>query len=257
MRTILVDADGVIWRFASIGEQSFIWDDQTTSYDVAISESEVKTKALEHIEWLLKACSANQALLLFSDWNKRNFRFEIEPTYRNNRKSAHKPPWINVVREVLTEAFPTMVKQRLEADDAIGIEATLAAKEGRDVVVVSRDKDLRQVPGTHWDHKTSKLVEVNETEADRFFFYQMLVGDPADGYKGCPGIGPKKANAALNAVSPFGYWEADMWQACLELFKKAGRDEQYALTQARLARILRHGEYDEATHAVTLWSPSK
>ena len=38
-------------------------------------------------------------------------------------------------------------------------------------------------------------------------------------------------------------------------YAKAGFGEDYALTMARLARILRDGEYDFNTKKVNLWEP--
>ena len=42
-----------------------------------------------------------------------------------------------------------------------------------------------------------ELLEISEADADRYFLTQVLTGDTADGYKGVPGIGPKKAEAIL------------------------------------------------------------
>ena len=36
----------------------------------------------------------------------------------------------------------------------------------------------------------------------------------------------------------------DRWQAVLKAYRKKGLDEFHAITQARMARILRAGEYD-------------
>jgi DNA polymerase-1 len=44
-----------------------------------------------------------------------------------------------------------------------------------------------------------------------------------------------------------------MWEAVKGAFKKAGFGEQEALCQARVARILRSGEYDKKTGNVKLW----
>jgi DNA polymerase-1 len=45
------------------------------------------------------------------------------------------------------------------------------------------------------------------------------------------------------------------WPIVLEAFLKAGLTEQDALTQARLARILRFSDWDNETKQPILWSP--
>jgi DNA polymerase-1 len=45
----------------------------------------------------------------------------------------------------------------------------------------------------------------------------------------------------------------DMWKIVVKAYEKAGMNEQDALQQARVARILRHGEYDKKTGEVKLW----
>ena len=71
--------------------------------------------------------------------------------------------------------------------------------------------------------------------------YQTLVGDLTDGFGGCPTIGGVKASRVL-AVCPKDLPE--MWDAVVAEYKRQKLDEEYALTQARLARILRASDWD-------------
>ena len=83
----------------------------------------------------------------------------------------------------------------LEADDVLGIIATMPENKGK-VTVVSDDKDLKTVgPSRLYRPMTDELLEISEADADRYFLTQVLTGDVTDGYKGIPGIGPKKAEA--------------------------------------------------------------
>jgi len=43
----------------------------------------------------------------------------------------------------------------------------------------------------------------------------------------------------------------------VDAYKAKGETEYEALLTARLARILRDGDYDFDTHEVTLWTPKK
>ena len=56
-------------------------------------------------------------------------------------------------------------------------------------VIVSGDKDMLTLPGQHW--RNDELITVSEMEANTAFYKQTLVGDTADNYPGCPGIGDK------------------------------------------------------------------
>ena len=82
------------------------------------------------------------------------------------------------------------------------------------------------------------------------FFFQTLVGDSVDNYKGCPGIGPKKATELLLS-------KGVKWQTIIDAYDKAGLSEDHALVQARVARILRYNDYDHDKQEVKLWEPSR
>jgi DNA polymerase-1 len=128
----------------------------------------------------------------------------------------------------------------------MGILSTEPAEEER--VIVSIDKDLKQIPGLlSSDGKTIK--EVNKAQADYWFLIQTLAGDLTDGYSGCPGIGVKTAEKLLDIKVPL----VDNWARVVKAYKKKDYLDGEILQQARVARILRHGEYDHTTGAVKLW----
>jgi DNA polymerase-1 len=76
-----------------------------------------------------------------------DFRRELEPTYKGNRKGKRKPLGYTVVREWLYERHPDRVVSMpcLEADDYLGILATTPNAPER--IIVSDDKDLKTIPG--------------------------------------------------------------------------------------------------------------
>lgn len=67
-----------------------------------------------------------------------------------------------------------------------------------ETIIASIDKDLKQVPGWHFDIVKEKLVHVDELEAARNFYSQMLQGDRTDNISGIRGIGPVKADKTVN-----------------------------------------------------------
>jgi len=79
---------------------------------------------------------------------------------------------------------------------------------------------------------------------------QTLTGDTVDGYSGVPKVGAVTANKMLTDKDmPV----EDMWKIVVKAYEKAGMEEQDALQQARVARILRHGAHNRKTGEVKLW----
>jgi DNA polymerase-1 len=125
----------------------------------------------------------------------------------------------------------------------------------REPVVVSIDKDMRSVPGLVYSPMKADegIMEITESAADRAHFYQTLIGDPVDGYTGCPGVGPIKANKILDQCQHASL--GAQWAFVEGAFMSRGMTPKYALTQARVARILRWSDWDATKRDLTLWSP--
>jgi 5'-3' exonuclease len=127
-----------------------------------------------------------------------NFRNAVAKTlpYKGNR-SGKKPVHYGFIRRYLANVVKFNVVNDFEADDALAIRAT----EHRDsVVICSIDKDLRQVPGWHYNFVTKTLDYVDDDEGLYNFYTQILTGDRTDNIPGIPGIGPIKANRILEVV---------------------------------------------------------
>ena len=105
----------------------------------------------------------------------------------------------------------------------------------------------RTIPGRIY--RLGEMHEITEKAADYNWLTQTLTGDTADGYKGCPGIGPKAAMSILNKDCSF--------NAVLKAFENAGLTYDDALRQARLARILRYEDYNFEHKKVNLWEPKQ
>ena len=103
-------------------------------------------------------------------------------------------------------------------------------------------------PSRMFDIIHEEPYTITEDEANYFHLYQTLIGDTADNYKGCPGIGPVTAHRLLS-VSP-------TWATVKDAFALKGLSEDDALLQARIARILRATDVD-ANYKPILWKPGK
>jgi DNA polymerase-1 len=83
--------------------------------------------------------------------------------------------------------------------------------------------------------------------------FQTLVGDTSDGYKGCPGVGKVKAEKLLIDAMENG---VPLWTVVKAQYEAKDLTEADALTQARLARILRWSDWDNEKKEPILWTPS-
>lgn len=77
-----------------------------------------------------------------------------------------------------------------------------------DCIICSPDKDLQQIPGTHynpnkpWD-EAIKILSVEEAQFN--YLKQLLMGDSTDNIAGIPGLGEVKATKFLKEHSLFGW----------------------------------------------------
>jgi hypothetical protein len=127
---------------------------------------------------------------------KDNYRHDIAKTkpYKGNRKDAPRPVHLHSLREYLITAWDFRVADGQEADDAIGIHATLTRDNS---IIVSIDKDLDMIPGHHYNPVKKDHYYVNDKDAIKNFYRQILTGDKVDNVQGLRGIGPKKADKIL------------------------------------------------------------
>ena len=75
-----------------------------------------------------------------------------------------------------------------------------------------------------------------------------MAGDSTDGYGGVPGVGLITAQKLLDK-------HGESWETVVDVYESKGLTADDALLTARLARILRHNEYDRETQEIKLWTP--
>jgi len=164
------------------------------------------------IEKIQDACFAkygeNRPLRLYLVFTgcdeEQNFREAMYPEYKANRHGVAKPAHLPAVIEYAKKHKRCLITQGYEADDMLGRAGHDALKKfGSDatVVFVSYDKDVKQLPGNHYNFVKEEHSVVSEIEGYRLFFKQMLIGDTADNVTGVKGIGEKTAAKLLDSVS--------------------------------------------------------
>ena len=239
----LIDADIVVYQACAAVEREMDWgNDMWTLHSDAREAREIVDITVADIK---DATKADKVTMCFTSSN--NWRMGVLADYKANRAASRKPVCYRAVKDYCLSAYTSVSYPRLEADDVIGLLATRPKAKG--IVIVSEDKDFNGVPGKLYNPRTRTFTKTTKEQAARFHLYQTLVGDTTDNYKGCPGVGPVKAEKALD--------EDCTWNTVVRCFSSAGLTEEHALQQARVARILQHGEYELSTAEVKLWMPSE
>lgn len=253
MRTVLVDADVLVYQASNSVQRVIEWEPGmfTIHGDLGQAKEIVDRK----LAFICSALKADKLVLALSDYSDP-WRKHVMPEIKANRSNVPKPVLLHPLREYLHERYTTYQRPTLEGDDVLGILGTHPTLMPGQKIIVTLDKDLKGVPGFHANLKELEekgedaIQEINEAQADHFHLYQALAGDPSDGYPGCPGVGPKRAEKILSGLAG-----ADAWAAIVAAYQKAGLGEEVALQNARVARICRYRDYDYGKKKVILWSP--
>ncbi len=130
-----------------------------------------------------------------------------------------KPKHLEGLREYLVVSWGATICDGYEADDQLGMESQ---KESNDkVVICSIDKDLLQLRGTHYNFVRREVKEIDDLSGAVQFYTQLLVGDPTDNIRGCPGIGKVKAEKALRGCNT----ERQLYERAVECYKHVYKDQ--------------------------------
>jgi 5'-3' exonuclease len=123
-----------------------------------------------------------------------NFRVDLFPEYKANRKDTPKPVLYEEIRQYMIEHMGAEEIHGQEADDELGIQ------QCEDTVICTIDKDLLMIEGQHynWRKPDQGVVTVTREEGLHWFYQQLLMGDSVDNIPGLKGIGPKKAEKILS-----------------------------------------------------------
>lgn len=248
-RTLLIDADVLAYNAAFGCEKAIDWGGYWTWH---VDFDEVVARFDDEVHTMMEKLEADDVKLCLTD-SEGNFRTSIDPDYKAQRRSIRKPIVLKHFKQWLIDERGAYFRPGLEGDDCMGILATHPRLIPGEKIIVSIDKDMKTVPGKfiRWGTESAEVVDISEEEADYWFYFQTLTGDATDGYKGCPGVGPKKAEAILDVPHD------KRWQAVVAAYEKAGLDERVAIQQARCARILRWTDYNFKKKEPILWTPPR
>jgi hypothetical protein len=252
-RIAVIDGDIVAYMMSQMAQSKIKWadeDDEESPPQVTLALrelDEVKSRILAWIRKVTAEAKCDRNVVAVGD--TENWRKSILPTYKANRDPTKKPVMLDEVKTWMRRTFAIETGAGLEGDDVIGIYCTSPSRNRN--VIVSIDKDFLTIPRVEVYNPDKGTNTFVPTEMARYrHMWQTLVGDTADNYKGCPGVGAVKADKALREV-PWTY-EA-MWPVVVEMYVKRGFTEADALLQARVARILQFEDIHNGE--IKLWLP--
>lgn len=182
---------------------------------------------------------------------RNSFRNQIYPAYKANREPAPQElkRQFALCRQVC-EALGVACFSSLEyeADDIIGTLATRMRAQGKQIVLLSRDKDLTQLirPGdVYWDYLGEKRYHYADipqkfgVRPERMACYLAIMGDAVDNIRGVPGVGPKTASMLLTQFESLVHLYDNLDQVLQMKLRNAGfvvaqlRDHKEAALLAR------------------------
>lgn len=215
---------------------------------------------------------------------KGNWRLDVLDTYKGNRVTKRKPVGYPAFCESMMEHFKEGIRvDGREGDDTLGILMSDPKAAGFDRVIgVSCDKDFNTIPGYFFWLTPMELVVNSVEDADKYHMRQTLMGDTTDGYGGVPGVGEAFEGDLMAWLDAPKFYEAHtkimsrgprkgqeviewkgrepeegetLWDCMVSLAASKGMSEEDLLVQARVARILRAGEWDDEAAEPVLWTP--
>ena len=142
------------------------------------------------------------------------FRSEAYPAYKAQREATPEDikQAVPIIKDLLKAYhIPILQVDGYEADDVIGTLATKAGQQGIDTYMLTPDKDYGQLVTDHvfiyrprhgGGYETMGVEEVKQKygipSTTAVIDLLALMGDSADNFPGCPGVGEKTAVKLLN-----------------------------------------------------------
>lgn len=156
-----------------------------------------------------------QYLTVAFDLHAPTFRHEMYAEYKGTRKQMPEElrQQVPVIKDVLSAMGVTIAaKEGYEADDILGTIAKKAEADGKEVVVLSGDRDLLQLASEHIkiripktkfgkttveDYHAKEVLEKYQLSPLQIIELKALMGDASDNIPGIPGVGEKTATKIL------------------------------------------------------------
>jgi hypothetical protein len=226
MTLLIVDADHISHRAAASCEPTKA-KPFTADKEIALSRCRSMVDNLRQ--------RYNDPEMEFHISGEGNWRYEVYPEYKANRKNTARPTWLNDVREFMVVEYKASITNEMEVDDICGIRLTQERDRPEKVVCASLDKDLLQLPGYHYSWEISGTTSTGKTwvreesevlitplDGLRRFYCQVIQGDQADHIPAFDGkyrsSTPLFVQALLNPIMEMKE-EKEMYDHCVEVYQ--------------------------------------
>jgi len=279
--TALIDGDSILYKVGFALEEEFEDSEGTLTYNVDLAN------AKDFIDGMLDGILFNtdcDDMELWLGERGTNFRYAIASEslndgYKHNRKANRKPDKYPEMLAYIKDKYASMSPLNCEVDDVVCYKL---AEKPKEYTLCAIDKDvIYQSTGRHYNYGTDSFITVEEGFSIWFAYYQTLIGDTTDGYKGCKLIGPSKAIKALGIpesghdiirgfltkakVKPEAidllllnsetYSERQLWARVLTTYRKKKMLASEALATMRLAQMHQLKRNKEGKLRIHLWTP--
>lgn len=180
----------------------------------------------------------------------KTFRHEAFPAYKAQREETPEDirTSVPIIKDIL-EAYhiPVLQADGVEADDVIGTLATAAGREGIETYMLTPDKDYGQLVGgnvyIYRPRHGGGYDTLGESEVTQKYGIETtaqvidllaLMGDSADNFPGCPGVGEKTAAKLITQFGSIDYMLAHTDEIKGKLREKV----EGAVDDIRMSRFL-------------------
>ena len=193
-------------------------DRKQKAFEYIVSEafSRMGSKTLKIFDAIEDTGHSLTEIEYYITYCKNSVRKKISEHYKSNRKPNK---YVSSLRTMMVGEGTAIYDDEYEADDLIADRAKQLRRDGKDYIVVSIDKDLKQIPGNHFDYypiykknedgekvfvKLKGLSFTTPYESAEMLALQMLMGDSGDCVNGLKGVGIKTAEKLLsNCQRPY------------------------------------------------------
>ena len=198
------------------------------------------------------------------------FRHRIYEDYKANRPPMPDDMSIQIpfTKEIIKNLNIKIIeKEGYEADDVIGTLARLCEDKGFKIIIVSSDKDFRQIISPNismWDSMNDRITDYSSLkktygfEPEKFIDIMGLSGDVSDNIPGVPGIGEK---TAVNLIKEFGSFD-NLFEHAAEIKRNKLREnlqksKEKAVLSRKLVRIDQFVPIDDKIDNFEIGEPDK
>lgn len=157
---------------------------------------------------------------------KNNFREKVATLipYKGNRINTSRPIHYDFIKQTIIDKYGAKTVDGIEADDALSITQWDHIKKPRgwDTIICTQDKDLKMVPGWHYNPTSREIYQMHSIDARLWFYIQLMIGDATDNIPGIYRVGERTARKLLDGMEH--YSDTLLFEFILNEYHKATKN---------------------------------